>query len=233
MAIRNRLFSLIYRIIELVLGVYVLVFLFLSDKTDANVFQSFLYFSTEAMFLMVAIVFCEVICNFVDLLKNGKDGLAAGVYMPLTLMGLTMIISDCLVYNISSPFLGGYALGQELFSVLLAHIFMPIIFFLDYLLFDEKGTVKWKHVVIWLIYPLAYFTLIMVAHYIFKNNIYPYPFLNPNALATSSEEILSGNHGWNGSLIIISLMMLGFLILGSFMVFLNNLLAHKYKRRIR
>ena len=231
MLIRNRIISLIYRIVELGLGLYTLVLLFLADRTDANAFQSLVYFGNECMFITVIIVFLEVIFNAIDLARNGKDGVAAYVYMPLTLAVLAYLLSDALVYNISAPLLGGYATGEELFVVLLAHIVMPLVFLLDYLLFMEKGTVHLKHVLFSWCYPIVYFALIMSAHYIFQNNIYPYPFLNDKNFQNASDVVLSGNKGWNGVLMATASLLIGMLLLSFLFVFLNNLLAGKYKKR--
>lgn len=232
MLIRNRLVALIYRVLELGLGIYALIVLVMADKTEASPMQSFVYFGTECLFFMVVIVALEVIFNAIDLAKNGINGIAAYVYMPLTLAVMTFLIVDALSYNISAPFMGGYAEGEALQGVLLAHVFVPLAFLTDYLLFLEKGTVRWRHALYWLIYPVSYFALIMSAHYIYKNDFYPYPFLNHERFASADNpEILSGNVGWNGVIIVLASILAGFICVSFLVIFLNNILAGKYRRR--
>lgn len=231
MLIRNRIISLIYRIVELGLGLYTLVLLFLANKAEANVFQSLVYFGNECIFITVAIVFLEVVFNSIDLIRQGKNGVAAYVYMPLTLAVLAYLLSDVLVYNVSASLLGGYVTGEELLGVILAHIVMPVVFLFDYLLFMEKGTVHFKHALFSWCYPIAYFALIMSAHYLFQNSIYPYPFLNDKNFQQAGDVVLSGNKGWNGTLIATASLLVGMLLFSFLLIFLNNLLAGKYKRR--
>lgn len=230
MLIRNRLIALLYRILELGLIVYALVILILGDKTDTSGGQNLLYFGTECVLFTLVIVTLEVIFNAVDLAKNGSNGIAAYVYMPLTLAVLTFLLADALIYNISAPFLGGYASGEGLVNVILVHIILPIVFLFDYLLFLEKGTVYWRHALYWAIYPVFYFAIIMSAHYIFQDNFYPYPFLN-NEKYQDSVEILSMNVGWNGVIIVLCSILLGFIAMSFLIIFINNVLALKYKRR--
>ncbi len=232
MLIRNRVISLIYRTLELALCIFTLTVLVIADKTETSPIESFSYYGAQCLLFTSIIVLLEVIFNIVDLIKNGKNGIAAYVYMPLTLAVLTFLLVDALIYNISAPFLGGYADGEALTSALCAHIFLPIVFFFDYFLFSEKGTVRWSHALYWMIYPLSYLIIIISAHYFWNNTFYPYPFLNHERfIDPSSPEILSGNFGWNGVLIVLGAITLGFLLISFLVIFLNNVLAGKYKKR--
>lgn len=232
MLIRNRLISLIYRCIELGLGVFALIALVIADKTEASPIESFIYFGAQCLLFTVGIVLFEVIINAIDLAKHGMKGIAAYVYMPLTLSVLVFLTVDAVIYNIGAPFLGGYGEGEGLVSVILNHIIMPIVFLFDYLLFSEKGTVKWRHALYWMIYPLVYFAIIVSVHYFFNKNFYPYPFLNHERfIEASNPEILSGNYGWNGVIVILSSIIVGFLFASFLVIFLNNALAMKYKKR--
>ncbi len=233
MLIRNRLISLIYRIIELGLGIFSLIALVIADKTESSPIKSFAYFGAQCLLFTTVIVLLEVIFNAIDLARNGARGIAASVYMPLTLAVLTFLLVDALIYNIGAPFLGGYADGEALVSALCAHIFLPIVFFLDYLLFSEKGTVRWSHALYWMIYPLCYFLIVLSAHYFWNNTFYPYPFLNHERFINdpSSPEFMSGNLGWNGVLIVLGSITVGFLLVSFLVIFLNNVFAGKYRKR--
>lgn len=56
------------------------------------------------------------------------------------------------------------------------HYVTPAIYFIDWLLFTPKGTLRWRSVLPWLIFPLAY-----GLYSIFRgplSGFYPYPFLD-------------------------------------------------------
>ncbi len=232
MLVRNRLISLIYRIIELGLSIFTLAILIVVDKTESNPIKSFVYYGAQCLLFVAAIVLIEVIANAIDLWRNGIKGIPSSANSSLTLAVLSYLLVDAFIYNLSAPFLGGYAEGEALISALCAHIFLPIVFALDYFFFLEKGTVRWSNALYWMIYPISYFIIVLSAHYFWNNNFYPYPFLNHERFVDpSSPEILSGNLGWNGVLIVLGSIAIGFLFVSFLVVFLNNVFAGKYRRR--
>lgn len=228
MPIRNRTFALIYRLIALGVGIFTCVLLFSSGSS--NGFQQLAYFGTESSLAAVIIIVLEVIFNLIDLIRHGNSGVAAYVYMPLTLGVLSLLLSDAVCYSIISPFLGGYSQGTPLLTTIFSHAVLPFMFFLDYLLFDEKGTVPWKNGIYWMAYPVFYFAFTMAAHYIFNSSYFPYKFLDA-AKFVNRGGFLAGNDGWNGVVLSVGLLAVGLVGAGFLTIFLNNLLSGKYKKR--
>lgn len=231
MLIRNRLIALLYRVGELALAIYAFTILVTGSEISVGGPQSLLYFGTQCVLFTMVIVLLEVIFNSIDLAKNGINGIAAYVYMPATLAVLTFVLSNALIYNISAPFLKGYAYGGvSLLNIVLVYVILPVVFLFDYLLFLEKGTVRWRHALYWAIYPVFYFAFIMSAHYIFQDDLSPYPFLN-NERYIDLGEVLIEEVGWNNRVIVSVSILVGIVGISFFIIFLNNLLALKYKRR--
>jgi hypothetical protein len=56
------------------------------------------------------------------------------------------------------------------------HYVIPIIYILFYLLFVKKGTLAYRHIYKWLIFPFVYLVYVLIRGLI--TNEYPYPFLN-------------------------------------------------------
>lgn len=61
------------------------------------------------------------------------------------------------------------------------HGFAPIVFILDWVIFDEKGNYKYKNIKYWIVFPIVY---LFVALFIGKMiGVYPYPFLDLNKIS--------------------------------------------------
>lgn len=230
MPIRNRLISLIYRIVVFGVAIYTLVLLFSFSYTETAPAQSLAFFGTEALILASVITGLEIIFNSVDLAKHGVNGVSAYVWMPITLAMVSFVLGDALCYAVTTPFFGGFGVGSDLLRSVMSHIVMPILVLVDYLLFDEKGTVKWTHPVYWLFYPVFYFAFAISSHFLFETDYYPYPFLN-NTQFLDKGDFMAANNGWNGVFLTLALLGLIFIAMGFLLVFLNNLLSGKYKRR--
>jgi hypothetical protein len=70
--------------------------------------------------------------------------------------------------------------GLQLVVDLLLHSCMPVIFVLYWLIFVPKNELKWKNVLPWMIYPIAYSLIILMVGTF--SGFYPYPFFNVNEL---------------------------------------------------
>jgi hypothetical protein len=65
---------------------------------------------------------------------------------------LTGIVYNFVLYRLFSDWGGpGYTLARTV-----THIAAPLGFMLDWLLFDQHNKMKWRHLLIWLLYPLVY-----------------------------------------------------------------------------
>ncbi|MEB0093147.1 Pr6Pr family membrane protein [Pseudomonas sp. CCI4.2] len=62
----------------------------------------------------------------------------------------------------------------------LLHDILPVLFLLYWWLYVPKGTLRIKHVLLWVIYPLAYFAYALLRGYLISD--YMYPFIDVSSL---------------------------------------------------
>jgi len=100
-----------------------------------------------------------------------RSGTITATTVNITIVGV--------VYNIV---LRGLAEPQGLARVVdeMLHLIIPVAFLLSWFLFVPKGSLQWKSVWLWLIYPLSYFVVILLRGVI--AGWYPYPFIDVNSL---------------------------------------------------
>ena len=104
------------------------------------------------------------------------------------------------------------------------HYICPIMVFVDYLLFDEKGCYKAIDPVFWLAIPLLYVVFALVRGAVGgeigdTGSKYPYPFLDPTPAGAGNEMFLY-----------IGIMMAAFLLLGYILLLIDKILG---KKRVR
>lgn len=80
-----------------------------------------------------------------------------------------------LVYNLVLRGIWVFS-GWQLFVDNMLHVVVPILYFLFWLFFRTKGTLKWQDGVYWILFPLAYVIYSLVRGSFV--NWYAYPFLN-------------------------------------------------------
>ncbi len=230
MAIRNRIFAFIYRIILLGFAVAALVFLVLDEEENGNYFESVLYFDTEITLFAAAILTAEIIANGIGLSK-GANGLAPGVWSPLSLASVALEATDLFAYPSSVALVGGaYFPSHAVTAIVFAHIVFPLLFISDWILFGEKGTVKWVTVLYWLIYPVLFFLFQLTRHSISGDATITCPIFDTSEFASNASvpSWFAGNGGWNG-VVFSSFAMLGLFVSVSYLLlFFNNLMAGKY-----
>jgi hypothetical protein len=103
-------------------------------------------------------------------------------------MMVTVTVS---VYHfVLAPILYRMNLNYEVFSLpdILVHYFTPIMFILDWLLFDEKNRVKWFDPFLWLLLPVSYLVFVLIRAEVAEplNSAgvrYPYYFLDLDAIS--------------------------------------------------
>lgn len=227
MVIRNRLFAFLYRLLTLGVGIYSLILLFTGAVPTGVAGFGFLSFGIQATLFATGVLVAEIIANGIGLRKR-NDTLAPGVWSPVFFAALTYLLASSLAYAVSCPIMYGvYFKEGEFLMTLFSRILFPALYFLDYLLFGEKGTVKWIHPVYWVIYPVFFFAMSLLCHYIWKFAWYPYPFLDcVEASSGVLNKTIWGNIWITGVVFLASYLLLSFL-----MVFLNSLLAGVYRKR--
>lgn len=226
MVIRNRWFAFIYRLLLLGIGIYCLVLLFTEAVPTGVAGFGFLSFGIEVTLFSTGVLAAEVIANGIGL-KERNDTLAPGVWAPLYFAAFAYLLASSLAYAISCPIMYGlYFKPNEFLMTLFCRIIFPLLFLGDYLLFGEKGTVKWIHPVYWVIYPIFFFAMSLLCHYIWKFAWYPYPFLDcVEASSGVFNDTIWANIWITGATFLVSFAALSFLL-----VFLNNLIAGVYRK---
>ncbi|MEO5681583.1 MAG: Pr6Pr family membrane protein [Chitinophagaceae bacterium] len=99
---------------------------------------------------------------------------AAAIALYITVVGIAYNI---LLRRLWSP-QGLERVGDEI-----THLIVPLLFFLYWLFFAPKDTLKWKDSFPWLVFPLLYFTWTMIFGAL--SGFYPYYFVNVNELGYS------------------------------------------------
>ena len=212
MIVRNRLFAFFYRLSALASLVVLLVFYF---KYYAPAWRLLSYFGPLASLLYCALLFFEVLFNAIDL-RRGIRGVPAGVYMPVALSITCFALEGAIGYFVDASLSGSFAPFEiGFYAVLFA---LPL---LDWMLFDEKGTVKLYNAFISQIVPIFYGVFAFFRAIIWPNNylnggsLYPYLFLDPHS-----------PWFWPG-LAIVFLSLLGF---STLIFFLNSVFSNKYSK---
>ena len=213
MVIRNRLIALLSRLA--IYATLLTVTIFYLTGTEA--WADLLYFDTDVAIFYLIILGFSILFNAIDL-RRGIKGIAAGFYMPLTLV----MVSFCFVSNVVyfAYLLPTGAASGSLHSIFF-HAFFLALPVLEWLLFDIKGTVRWYSSFTAMLLPVFYVVFCGFRSLIWPNAIlpngsmYPYPFLEPSWGPFVGWAILS--------FFLVYGVLLGF-------TFLNNLLAGKYRR---
>lgn len=177
MVLRNRLIALLIRIA--IFTVYAVCFgPFLAE------FSSFWaglgHFCVEIGLVGMILMGLEIIFNAIDLMRHGIRGVAAGPYMPF---GLPVNVFCALTGMIYLVYLlpNGFA-PVGVFAIIFnsALIIGPMV---DWLLLEEKGTVRYAHAFTAMLFPILYHvfgyfrTVIWDDVPFFGGNMYALPFL--------------------------------------------------------
>lgn len=176
----NKIFQLIYRAVLLIICFIGILDCFnLLFDTRINL-DALVYYTT------LSNIFCFVITLLVLIndYKKIKNGIIFGSnnkYVKLKYNASIIILITFIIYN--------FVLVNNMFSPgwnyignLSKHILTPILFILDFLLFDQYSNLKIKDVFASLIIPILYVAFIIIRGLIlpsdFPGTIYPYFFLN-------------------------------------------------------
>ena len=217
MCIRNRLISLIFRIIIIMfcsLGLYLN-----SGIPNGELAKYMLVFFTIQSNLLCFGYFSVV------LFQNIKDLKNKGIYgttriMPRFKGGVTLVIAvTFLIYHIVlAPQFISNSIHYNIFTMqnLTVHYIVPILVIVDWLLFDEKLSFKWFDPFIWLSLPIIYFVFILIRAKIgsiieILSSYYPYFFIDVDLI------------GWQNVLLNSVAILLAFLALGYSIYFINNI----------
>lgn len=223
MCIRNKVFSLIYKFVVLLLCALGLVFSsgFLQGSLNFSIFN---YYTFLCVALAFVFYFFVIIMLIVDIAKNGSRG---APLFSIHLKGgiITGLLANILLYIfILKPDLGTGALPMA--GNLLVHFIVPIMVLLDWILFDPKGRFYPSDPVVWLLLPYFYYAYVLI-----RSNVsamyfdsmgysYPYSFIDADTI------------GWNQVLINIAIMSVIFPVIGYILFGVDKLLGHFHKKKL-
>lgn len=140
----------------------------------------------------------------------------------LKFMGVLMILLTFLVFNILLAPAREPALNFTVNSITF-HVILPIMYTIDWVLFYERGRVKWYYPLLSLLVPFVYVAFVYMRAWILNFNtdvpyLYPYFFLN---LETQG---VAGVIKW------IIILMIFFLIMGYFFFAMDRLIKSPKER---
>ncbi len=214
MIVRNRIIALLYR--SAAFAVLVASFNFYWGGFS-SFWAALSCFDVQVGLSMIVMFGFVIVFNLIDL-RHGIHGVAAYPYMPLALPLMAFSIVSGIVYFAYSLPAGGAPYG---FFATLFHVGLILFPLIEWLFFDEKGTVRYSTGFSLMIYPIFYYvfayfrTIIWPNTPVYGTNMYAYPCLD----FTNKDIVLYS--------VIYFTVLLGAVQL---IIFLNNVLSGKYRR---
>lgn len=183
MYIKNKYFSLIFKILIVLIGIYGLIDSCFKS-TSVSLSENFSYY-TNLSNLLCIIFFIFYIVKMLLNFTNEEHHYYKKMKGTVTLI----ITVTMLVYNfVLRPFMTDMDGVMNLNSIgnYIVHLILPIMVILDYFLFDEKGLYTKKDPLYWIILPFIYWIFICIRAKIGKpftytDSLYPYFFLDIDA----------------------------------------------------
>ncbi len=103
--------------------------------------------------------------------------------------------------------------GWQLVADNLLHVIVPVLYVLYWIVFIQKGTLKWKDGLRWTYFPLAYLIYSLIRGYFV--GWYPYPFLNV------------AKFGYGQVFINAGFVVIAFFFFGALLIWVDQLLSKK------
>ncbi len=182
---KNLVTQLIYRVVLCVVSAFACLLslgIFYIGQNGGNVFSwDFLKFYTNISNYFVFVVSVIVLADTVKQVRAGKTEGYNRKLRTFKFMTVIMILVTFLVviFLLESPLQAGYWQNVGNMSY---HFLAPLLFILDYVLFDEKRTLSVFAPLYSLIIPLVYVAYIFLLGAVIPGFEYPYFFLNVNEL---------------------------------------------------
>ena len=162
MNINNRFFSMLYRIIAIILGLYAIIYDFGIMQGELRIYNLF-YFTIISNIFCIGLFTALFIKTFIDIKNKGILGTTS--ISPHIKGGIT--ISIILTMSVYHFILIPYALKEDPYESLnmkdiIFHYIIPIMTVFDWILFDEKRRYKWYDPIIWVIGPTLYIIFVYI-----------------------------------------------------------------------
>lgn len=181
--IKNRKVQLVYLAMACTAGLFG-VFASVGFFEASFRWDFYIFFTNISNYLCVAIMFMELVQVF----RSNEDGHIC-IYPKVKFMGLVAILLTFLMFNI---FLAPSKSLEYLLSIrnLSLHVFIPILYVVDWFLFYERKKIDWKYPLVSLVFLGGYMLFVFIHGAILKFDtsistfagtdplVYPYFFLN-------------------------------------------------------
>lgn len=166
----KKAFLIFYKLFFALLGFSALVTeaVVLLERGTFNAINFFSFFTVQVNIIVFVTLLLSAV--FVALNKSKKlDALRTAVTVYIVIVGIG--------FSILLAGLEGVALTAVPWDNTVLHYIIPVAVVIDYLLDRPTTKLRFKKLLVWLLYPLAYITYTMIRGSIV--GWYPYPFLNP------------------------------------------------------
>lgn len=219
---KNLMTQMIYRMVLCcvsALAVLLTFNVFYVGHEPYKITWEFLKYYTNLSNYFVFAVSVIVLADTVKKVRSGeKEGFSNKVRM-LKFMTTVMILVTFLVYIIllGEPFTADFWRNLGNLSY---HVFAPLLFIIDYFLFDEKKSISVFAPLFSLIIPLVYVCYIFILGAAVPNFEYPYYFLDVNVL------------GYGGVTVWIVILVAVFTVLGYLLWLYNRIVIEDGKLKI-
>ncbi len=181
--------------------------------------DSFIYFTHLSNLFVMVMIGWAFVSSVLEITERKFN--VPNIYYKLKNIAFICIMLTFLVYNI---LLGDiFSVEYWTFNNVAQHFAIPLLFVLDYFLFDKKGYMNLKDPFIMIIVPAVYaiYIFIRAATYGEAHSIkYPYFFLNYDEL------------GIGGIVMWVAILVIGFVVFGYGMYFLDKKLAAVESRNL-
>lgn len=232
MVIRDRLLALIYRIFGFGFGMTTLWLNISANATD-GFWSGFSSYSTIITLFGTIVFFTEIITNLIGI-KKARNTLAPGIFPFIFHATLALEVSLAATHPFYCHFVSAaYFDLIKLPYVLLTYMFFPLVMLLDWILFGEKGTVRWSYGMFPLFIPVFYYLFSLMEYLVMGSTSFSIKTFDPETflVATNLPETFKGGNGWAG-VFLSCVILLGLNVVVDFLIiFINDLFVGKYFRK--
>lgn len=162
--------------------IYLIVFLIFSSIGCG--LSLYTYDDNLFFFTFLSNVFCWVLM-VIELLKTIRRSPSSDAWVRLNFVASFCIMLTGLIYNVllGRPSTSAY---WHNYQSLILHVFVPITFIVYFFLFQPRGKVRRKDVLLCIVPPYLYMAEIMVRHFVIQDDWYPYFFLNVHEIGAKA-----------------------------------------------
>lgn len=213
---KNLVVQLIYRMVACGVSFLAVILsfniFFYHERTAVPNWEIFKYYTNLSNYFVFVVSMAVLIGTIRRVLRGEREGYNR-VWRTFKFMTVVMILVTFLVYLIllGNPLSLGFWTDLGNLSY---HVLAPILFILDYILFEEKKSISVLAPVYSLIIPLVYVGYIFILGAAIGNFVYPYFFLDVHTL------------GYGGVLLWVLALLVVFTVLG-YLLWLWNRLEKK------